>query len=514
MVKKYKEILRYFNNGFSQRQIASLTNVSRGTVIKTIDAFKALNIPWKEVRLLNDEELSEVLFPKANAQSNSLYLEPDYESLSHELMKKGVTKKLLWEEYVQQCGTIGKIPYKYTQFCVRFNRFLEVTKATMHFDHTPAEKIEVDWAGQTLSIEDSYTGEIFKAYLFVGVLPYSQYVYAEVTGDMKQENWIMAHVHMFNYFGGTTPVLVCDNLKTGVVKHPRNGEIVLNDSYKEMADYYDIAIIPAAVRTPKAKPSAEASVGKLTSDILARLRKETFYSVYEANEKVKVLLKDFNSRPFQKRDESRITVFLLEEKEKLRELPKDPFEYGCWKQATVQYNYHVSVEKMYYSVPYEHIHKKANVRISKNVIEIYIDHKRICSHTRLKGRTGQYSTNPDHMPPNHKMALEWNGTRFMKWASKIGPNTETVIRRLLDSYKVEQQAYNGCRSILKLADSNTPEKLEKACAKALSLIHSPRYKNIKLIIQRIQDIKSDQDVIDDEGAILRGSNYYGGIDNE
>lgn len=92
MVKKYKEILRYFNNGFSQRQIASLTNVSRGTVIKTIDAFKALNIPWKEVRLLNDEELSEVLFPKANAQSNSLYLEPDYESLSHELMKKGVTK--------------------------------------------------------------------------------------------------------------------------------------------------------------------------------------------------------------------------------------------------------------------------------------------------------------------------------------------------------------------------------------------------------------------------------------
>lgn len=152
MVKKYKEILRYFNNGFSQRQIASLTNVSRGTVIKTIDAFKALNIPWKEVRLLNDEELSEVLFPKANAQSNSLYLEPDYESLSHELMKKGVTKKLLWEEYVQQCDTIGKIPYKYTQFCVRFNRFLEVTKATMHFDHTPAEKIEVDWAVQPIYI--------------------------------------------------------------------------------------------------------------------------------------------------------------------------------------------------------------------------------------------------------------------------------------------------------------------------------------------------------------------------
>lgn len=103
----------------------------------------------------------------------------------------------------------------------------------MHFEHTPGEKMEVDWAGHTLAIEDPYTGEVHKAYLFVGALPYSQYVYAEVTADMKQENWIMAHVHMFNYFGGTAPVLVCDNLKTGVTKHPKNGEIVLNDSYKE-----------------------------------------------------------------------------------------------------------------------------------------------------------------------------------------------------------------------------------------------------------------------------------------
>ena len=169
---------------------------------------------------------------------------------------------------------------------------------------------------------------------------------------------------------------------------------------------------------------------------------------------------------------------------------------------------------MYYSVPYEYIHKKANVRVSKNLIEIYIDHQRICSHPRLKGRTGQYSTNPDHMPPNHKMASEWNGTRFIRWASKIGSNTETVIQRLLGSYKVEQQAYNGCRSILKLADSNTPEKLEKACVKALSLIHSPRYRNIKLIIQHIQDNKEEPDIEDNEGAILRGSNYYGGTNNE
>lgn len=510
---KYKEILRYYNNGFSQRQIAELTDVSRGTVIKTIDAFKSLNVSWEEVRLLSDSELGEMLFKKNNKES--MYLIPNYKSLSNELMKKGVTKKILWEEYVQHCDVIGKMPYKYTQFCVRFNKYMEINKATMHFEHVPGEKIEVDWAGQTIPIINGDLETVTKGYLFVGVLPYSQYIYAEITDDMKQENWIIAHVHMFNFFNGTTPILVCDNLKTGVIKHPKNGEIILNDAYKEMADYYDIAIIPAAVRTPKGKPSAEGSVGKLTSNILGRLRNETFYSVFDANKAVKKLLKEFNERPFQKREESRKTVFILEEQDKLRTLPKIPYEYGYWKQATVQYNYHVSIEKMYYSVPYTYIHQKANVRITSSTIEIYVDHQRICSHPRLKGRTGQYSTNPDHMPPNHKMASEWNGQRFINWAHKIGTSTETVIKRLLGSYKVEQQAYNGCRSILKLADSYTPDLLEKTCAKALSLIHSPRYRNIKLIIEHIQENQNTESIEDDNtGALLRGSHYYGGNTNE
>ena len=512
MVKKYKEILRYHSNGFSQRQIASLTGVSRGTVIKVIDAFKCANISWEEVRSFTDTELEERLFKKD--KEPSIYLEPDYEALSRELNRKGVTKKLLWEEYVQQCDVVGKLPYKYTQFCVNFNKFLEIHKATMHFEHIPGEKVEVDWAGQTIPIQDAYTGETQAAYLFVGALPYSQYVYAEVFPDMTEESWIVAHVHMFEFYQGTPPILVCDNLKTGVIRHPRNSEIILNDAYREMADYYDIAVLPAAVGTPKGKPSAEGSVGKLTMDILARLRNETFYSVQEAHQKVKKLLKDFNDRSFQKRDGSRISVFLLEELPKLRKLPKIPYEYGYWKQATVQYNYHVSIEKMYYSVPYMYIHQKALVRVTDNTVEIYIDHQRICSHLRLKGRSGQYSTNPDHMPPNHKAASEWNGQRFINWAGKIGPNTETVVKRLLESYKVEQQAYNGCRSILKLADSNTPKKLEAACAKALSLIHSPRYRNIKLIIGHIQDEDENEIHDDSSGAILRGSTYYGGNTNE
>ncbi|MGN1158325.1 MAG: IS21 family transposase [Agathobacter sp.] len=508
-MKKYKEILRYYHLGFSQRDIAQLMGVSRSVISRVEDAFKSSGLLWDDVKKLSNKEINELLFPKV--ESKSLYMDPDFESMVKELSAKGVTKKLLWEEYIEMAISIGKIPYQYSQFCQKMKNYLETNKATMHFAHSPGEKIEVDWAGKTIDITDHETGEIRKAYLFVGVLPFSQYAYAEVTGDMKEENWIMAHVHMFNFFGGTAPLLVCDNLKTGVICHPKHGEIVLNDSYNEMGEYYDLAIIPAAPRTPKGKPSVEGTVGKLTTDILARLRNETFYSVFDANQSVQTLLKEFNSRNFQKREGSRFEVYILEEKPKLRELPKDPYEYGIWKIATVQYNYHISADKMYYSVPYAMIHKKVNVRITKNMIEIYYEHSRICSHIRLKGKNGQYSTNPDHMPPNHKMASEWNAQRFINWAHKIGPSCETVIKRLLDSYRVEQQAYNGCRSILKFGDTYSPEKLERACEKALALIQVPRYKNIKLIIERNQeDELSEEKEIGNEGAILRGSSYYGG----
>lgn len=508
-MQKYKEILRYQNAGMSQRQMSQLLDVSRGTIIKVQNAFKATGKTWEEVKAYSDIEISELLFYRPSCES--MYEEPDYESMARDLAVKGVTRKLLWEEYVQSCELTNKIPYKYTRFCIGLNDFINTNKATMRFEHKPGEKIEVDWAGKTIMIINSITGLAEKAYLFVAVLPYSQYTYAEVTSDMKEENWIMAHVNAFNFFKGTTPILVSDNLKTGVTKHPKHGEIILNSSYKELADYYDLAVIPAAPLTPKGKPSVEGTVGKVTTDILARLRNKTFYSVYDANEAVKILLKDFNSRDFQKREGSRVEVYLLDELPRLKTLPKEPYEYGVWKTVTVQYNYHVSVDKMYYSVPYGYIRKKVDVRITRNMIEVFYEHVRVCSHIRLKGRIGQYSTNPEHMPPNHRAASEWNRDRFIRWAKRIGPSTETVISRMLDSYKVEQQGYNGARSILMFGDKYTPAKLENACAKALTVIETPRYKNIKLIIEHLQDSDSNEvKNSDNTGAILRGSTYYRG----
>ena len=86
----------------------------------------------------------------------------------------------------------------------------------------------------------------------------------------------------------------------------------------------------------KGKPSVEGTVGKVTSSIIARLRKEEFNSVIEANEKIRKCLEEFNAKPFQKRNGSRKEIFENEEKMFLRPLPKEPYEFAVWKQATVQ----------------------------------------------------------------------------------------------------------------------------------------------------------------------------------
>ena len=511
--EKYKEIFRYLTLGMSQSEISRILGVSRNTIRKVKVAAEANKLTWNDVSHLSSEEFSNLIFPKNDDDNDNLQPKPDCEKMYKELQKKGVTRTLLWQEYCEEVKAAGKIPLQYSQFCNYLNRYFETYKATMHFEHKIAERIEVDWTGATVPIIDELTGEASKGYMFVATLPYSQYSYAEVMSDMKQENWINAHVHMFAFFGGTTPIIYPDNLKTGVIKHPKDDDVVLNKAYQEMGDYYDVAIVPTLPRSPKGKPSVEGTVGKVTTWIIARLRNETFYTLADANKRVRECLDDFNKKSFQKREGSRSEIFNTEEKLFLKPLPNSPYEYAVWKKATVQYNYHIAFDKMYYSVPSKYIKEKVDVRITRNLVEIFYNHVRVCSHRRLYGRPGQYSTNTDHMPLNHQKAGEWNGERFRRWAQTIGINTYKVIDKLLNNYKAEQQAYNGCRSILKLADSYSSDQLENACEKALKLLALPRYKNIKLIIEHNQDTRENKEENNDF-AIIRGSSYYGGTDNE
>lgn len=509
---KYREIIRLHSLKFSERNIALSCSVSRNTVSKVIKKAEEMNLSWPLNEMMTDEVLEEMMFPKERSATNKRM--PDYAYIRKELLRNGVSKKLLWTEYCEDCRMNGEEPLMYSQFCYYIQQDEQKRHATMHIPRKPGEQIEVDWAGDPAQIIDPDTGEITDAWLFVGVMTYSQYAYAEAFINEQQKAWITAHVHMYEFFGGVAKILVPDNCTTAV-NHKLSSwyTSALNTTYHEMAEHYSTAIIPARVRRPKDKPNAEGSVGNISTWITAALRNEQFFSLAELNADIREKLKKFNSNLFQKKEGSRLSLFLGEEKPLLAPLPATNFELCDWKTATVQFNYHIAVDKMYYSVPYQYIRNKVDVRITDTTVEIFLNHNRIASHRRLYGRPGQYSTVTEHMPEDHQKYLEWNGDRFRKWAAQIGTSTNEVVNGILASGRVEQQSYRSCMGLLKLAEKFSTACLEEACGKALLYSKTPSYKSIKNLLITIKDkpIKGPKlEKKTNQYGITRGARYYGG----
>ena len=506
-MSKKREILRLLDLGLSQRAIASAARVSPNKVSEMRQFCTQRNLAYSEALKLSDEEIDG---EKKKEERTCGARRPDCSYIHEELKKKGVTLKALHDEYVEQCVSLDQDYLKYTQFCNVYKEYVEDNKLTMHIERKPGERIEVDWSGGSVPIYDATGKEIIdKACLFVGVLPFSQYMYCEASLNMDSEAWINCHINMFRYFDGVATILQCDNLKTGVISHRKYEEVIYNRNYQEMCEYYDTAVLAARVRAPKDKSSSEASVGYLTNQIIGKLRNYHFTSIFELNEKILEVLRELNARPFQKRDYSRTYVYENEEKSYLKKLPEKPFEYAVWKKAIVQYNYHVGFEHNYYSVPYTLLRKEVDLRISRYMIEIFYKNERIASHPRILSGKGKYVTMEEHMPENHRMYGQWNKERIIEWSKKIGNNTYRLICSIFDKTRFEVQVYNQCITILKLADKYSKDTLESACGYILEKQISPIHKNFKMVIELLQSAKQSKTERKDDGAIIRGASYYG-----
>ena len=215
---KYREILRLLSNQLKTDEIVHACSVSKKTVIKVKKRARELEISWPLDPDMTDEKLETIMFPKPE-KSVSTKRMPDFDYVHNELNRNGVSKKLLWTEYLEDCRRTGEKPLMYSQFCYYTQKDEEKRRASMHIQRRPGEQIEVDWAGDPAHIIDRVTGELIDVYLFVGVLSYSQYAYVEALPNMKTPSWIAAHVHMYQFFGGVSRILVPDNCKTAVTRN-------------------------------------------------------------------------------------------------------------------------------------------------------------------------------------------------------------------------------------------------------------------------------------------------------
>lgn len=304
------------------------------------------------------------------------------------------------------------------------------------------------------------------------------------------------------------PVIVPDNLKQGVAKNTVE-DLVINEQYRRMAEYYGCAIVPARPRRPRDKGAVEMGVRVIEQQAMAPLRNRLFASLAQLNAALLEKVREINARPFQKREGSRDEVFIRQEKPLLVPLPGKPYEMVTRKTATVNFNYHVAFDGSWYSVPFIYVKRGVEVCATKSAVWVACGGERIAMHRRLRGPRGSYSTDPGHMPDSHRDFVEWDGSRFRRWAREVGPACEEVVDGILKSRKVGQQSYRSCRGVLSLAKKHGRQMLEQACAKALSYSPRPSYKTVKSIIGKMAESAPEDP---DDGAYLRGNDYYQNLD--
>lgn len=506
----YREIMRLHSLEFSNSAIAGSIGCSRNTAAEVIKLAEEHGLEWPLPDSLTNEDLQQIFYPGKGIHKGRKL--PDYEYIFNELAKPGVTMTLLWSEYCAQCESEGLIPYQHTQFNDKYRAFASSKKATLRIKRKPGEIMEVDWVGDTLTVHDQAIGLNIPAYVFAACLPCSMYCYAEAFPDMKSNHWIEAHIHAFTFYGGVTRILVPDNLKTGVIKNTRT-ELVLNRSYYEMAEHYGTAIIPARPVKPKDKPTAEGTVNVIETWIMAALRNRDFFSFAELNAAIREKVDELNDSPFQKRKGSRRSAFIEEEKDFLMPLPASLYETAVWSTATIQPDYLITVGNCKYSVPYDYIGKKVEIRATEHSIEVFYHHVRIASHVR-KECSPEPVYLPEHMPEKHRCYLQYNSDGFRKWAEQVGTSALIVVNTFLSMHKVEQQGYKPCASLMRLADRYTPQRLESACTKALSYTPNPSLKNITTILKNGQDKVPKPSVGNLSKSasygITRGASYFKG----
>jgi transposase len=503
-MRRVREVLRlHAELGANLSAVAAGARLARSTVRLYLRRAAAAGIDATRADSLSDEALEAALFIPAVVDNERPT--PDWAAVDAELRRhKHVTRKLLWLEY----KTAHPDGYEFSQFKLLLSRWQKSSGRglSMRQVHRAGETVQVDYAGDTVGVMDA--GVPRQAQIFVACLPCSGLIYAEATWTQGHADWLSSHIRLFNFLGGVPARVVPDNLKVGVT-HASYYDPVINASYAALIKHYQTAVVPARVRRPKDKPGVENGVLQTYRWLLAPLRHHQFFSLAELNTKLATLVTQFNDKPMAApRAGSRRELFDAVERAALGRLPAEPYLVGEWKIAcTVNIDYHIALERNFYSVPYRLVHKVVDAFMTPTTVQLFYRSERVASHLRAAGRN-IWTTVAEHMPPAHRAVANRTPERIRAEAAQIGVATATYVEHLLSGRDHIEQGVRSCLGILRLARQHPAERLEAACRWALSAgAHSSGF-----VEQLLKSRRAIPDPRRDDGPGLhdnvRGSDYY------
>ena len=507
----YQRILTLLLERRSYRDVAEVVGCSHRDVARVRQAIAEHGI--ESAAVVSDDELA-VWFPDGRRRVSDEYDQPDLARvLSSMRQNRHFTLLQAWRRYTDARGAGKK--YGYSQFCALFADYVRTNDLVATLHHEPGRAMLVDWAGDTIDLVDAVTGEVSRAVLFVAVLPFSGVLFCRGYADMRSEAWLDAHVRAFGFFGGVAQIVVPDNPATSTHLARRgDSERVVNARYQQLADHYGTAIVPARAKRPRDKAAAENAVNVVNKRVIGYLADDVFTTLSELNDAIDERVREINHDLRRVDGSTRWERFEAEEVGLLAALPDAAFEEVTWKELKAGRNYHVTADSQRYSVPYKLAGQLLRVRFTQTRVTVFDGHDIVCEHRRLTGRKGQYSTLPEHVPPQHQgIDGLWSRRWFTDRARSFGPATVEVIEQILDRHQIEAQGYLDCQNILNGLGKQNRERLEAACQELVNRSGLATYTTLKRIMAAIDsDTKKPRPVTRAASTRKRGGDVATGPD--
>jgi transposase len=508
-MEQLKQILQLRKDGVAIREIVRRTGISRNAIKRYLSRLKP---PSGEPP---DDLSNKQLADKAYDNQALIFTSSRKEALirhfiyaEKELLRTGVDRQILWVEYKEQYPD----GYTYSRYCYHFRNYLKHRDVVMHLEYEAGDMIMMDFAGKKLSYIHTGSGEVMECQVFISVLPYSGLIFCKAVHSQKTADFVSCINAMLKFYGAVSKTILCDNLKTAVIR-PSRYEPVFTEVCNQLSEHYQTTFSATRPYSPRDKAMVERAIAIAYTHIYAPIRNQDFFSLEELNYAMMQQLNLLNNKPYRNDAYSRIYLYEEHEQKTLKPLPAEAFLHKKSISVTIQRNYHIQLteDHMYFSVPYGYAGKKVKVLYDNNTVEVYYEHARIALHIR-KSAGKAYTTLAEHMPPNHLHMYEvkgWTKEEFLTRASHIGQYTSLAVQHMLGNSIYVEQNYKACFGMLMLEKKYTKERLEAACRRASNGTRI-NYTMIKNILEKGLD---KQPLLFDNNPLpthenIRGSGHY------
>jgi transposase len=432
-MRKIREVMRLrFAQGLSQRAVGRSLGLSIGALNGYLSRARMAGLTWPLPETLDDGQLEALLYPPPPDVAPDRRPVPDWAVIHSEMRRPNVTLALLWEEYRASSG--GSDGFGYSWFCDLYREWVGRLKPTLRQVHTAGERVFVDFAGQAMEVIDGATGEVRRAEIFVGVLGASSYTFAEAIWTQSLPDWIAVHVNMLTFIGGVPQQIVSDNLRAGITRACFY-EPLVHRTYADMASYYGTAVVPARPYKPRDKAKVEVGGGGAALDpgkatqpaVLLAGRTEPSHPRIDrsaqrpsdaglGNHPARALRADRSAVAAGTADHP-VCVCRVEALPGVATQGSACVARGIVAQGNL--DYHIEIEKHFYSVPFRLLREEVEARITGKTVKIFHRGKLVATHLRSL-RQHRLTTTAEHMPSSHRRYRDWIHERIVREAAGIG----------------------------------------------------------------------------------------------